>query len=221
MRDLLMNICPSAIWAIVVLEAVTAVLLFMHWRRERQTIALLTFLVTLGLILDALIIGLGSVLETGLLGMISPVRFIAHGILIPLLFPVCGYALGLRGPVMRILWIFTAVLMIAGAAEGFSTVLELKEIAGVIRYVSGEATPAWAELISRILSFGTVIPMMIIGVIVWIRQKTPFLFLSGFLMFVFSALGPATGNADLIFFISMFGELFMVLFLYLYVRKTA
>ncbi|MBQ1478343.1 MAG: hypothetical protein IIZ33_09390 [Erysipelotrichaceae bacterium] len=219
MRELLMNICPSAIWTIVVLEAVIAVLLFMHYRRERQTIALLTFLVTLGLILDALIIGVGSVLETGLLGMISPVRFIAHGILIPLLFPVCGYALGLRGSVMRILWIFTAVLMIAGAAEGFSTVLELKEIAGVIRYVSGEATPAWAELISRILSFGTVIPMMIIGVIVWIRQKTPFLFLSGFLMFVFSALGPATGNADLIFFISMFGELFMVLFLYLYVRK--
>ena len=221
MRELLMNICPSAIWAIVVLEAVIAVLLFMHWRRERQTVALLTFLVTLGLILDALIIDLGSVLETGLLGMISPARFIAHGILIPLLFPICGYALGLREPAMRILWIFTAVLMIAGAAEGFSTVLELKEIAGVIRYVSGEATPAWAELISRILSFGTVIPMMIIGVIVWIRQKTPFLFLSGFLMFVFSALGPATGNADLIFFISMFGELFMVLFLYLYVRKTA
>ena len=220
MRELLMNICPSAIWTIVALEAVIAVLLFMHWRRERQTITLLTFLVTLGLILDALIIGLGSVLETGLLGMISPVRFIAHGMLIPLLFPVCGYALGLRGPVMRILWIFTAVLMIAGAAEGFSTVLELKEIAGVIRYVSGEATPAWAELISRILSFGTVIPMMIIGVIVWIRQKTPFLFLSGFLMFVFSALGPATGNADLIFFISIFGELFMVLFLYLYVRRT-
>ena len=39
MRELLMNICPSAIWAIVVLEAVIAVLLFMHWRRERQTVA--------------------------------------------------------------------------------------------------------------------------------------------------------------------------------------
>ena len=60
--------------------------------------------------------------------------------------------------------------------------------------------------------------MIIAGVIVWIRQKTPFFFLSGFLMFAFSALGPASGNADLIFFISMFGELFMVLFLYLYAR---
>ena len=34
-----------------------------------------------------------------------------------------------------------------------------------------------------------------------------------------NTLGPATGNMDLIFFISMFGELFMVLFLYLYAER--
>ena len=73
--------------------------------------------------------------------------------------------------------------------------------------------------ISRILSFGPVIPMMIAGIVVWVKQKTPHLFLSGFFMFAFSALGPATGNSDLIFFISMFGELLMVLFLYLYCRR--
>ena len=38
-------------------------------------------------------------------------------------------------------------------------------------------------------------------------------------MFVFAALGPATGNMDLLFVISMFGELFMILFYYLYVIK--
>ena len=53
------------------------------------------------------------------------------------------------------------------------------------------------------LSFGTVVPLMLVGIYVWIRQKTPHLFLSGFLMFFFSAVGPATGNTDLIFFISM------------------
>ncbi len=62
---------------------------------------------------------------------------------------------------MLALWILTALLMAAGAAQAFGTVLEPKEIAGVI---------------------------------VWIRQ-------------------------DLIFFISMFGELFMVLFLYLYAKR--
>ena len=40
-------------------------------------------------------------------------------------------------------------------------------------------------------------------------------------MFAFSALGPATGNFDLIFLIGMFGELFMVLFFLLYGRRKA
>ena len=219
MRELLMNICPYAIWCIVICEAAIAVLLFRLWRQKKQVIALLSFLVTLGLILDAVIIGLGSILPAGALRAISPVRFVAHGLLIPLLFPICGYALGFKKPVMRVLWIVTGLLMAAGAAEGACTVLEMREIAGVIRFASGADTPRWAGVISSVLSFGTVIPMMVAGVIVWIRQKTPYLFLSGFFMFLFSALGPATGNADLIFFVSMFGELFMVLFLYMCARK--
>ena len=219
MRSLLLNICLPAIWAIVICETVIAVLLFKRWQKTKQPLSLLTLLVSAGLILDAMIIGLGSWIAPDVLKTISPIRFIAHGVLIPLLFPICGYALDLKKPVMNVLWIVTAVLMAAGAAQAIFTVLEPKEIAGVVRYVSGADTPKWADMISRILSFGTVIPMMIAGVFVWIRQKTPYLFLSAFLMFVFSALGPATGNADLIFFISMFGELFMVLFLYLYAKK--
>ena len=51
------------------------------------------------------------------------------------------------------------------------------------------------------------------------KQKTPHLFLSGFLMFAFSALGPATGNFDHIFFITMIGEVLMVLFFWFYAKK--
>ena len=146
-------------------------------------------------------------------------RFIAHGLLIPLIFPICAYALKLKKPVIIGVWAVTGLLMIGGVAQALATVLEKWEIAGVVRLASGADTPKWAEIISLVLSFGTVIPMMIAGIIVWIKQKKPHLFLSAFLMFVFSALGPATGNSDLIFFISMFGELLMVLFLYLYSRK--
>ena len=96
--------------------------------------------------------------------------------------------------------------------------LEMKSLGTVLRHVSAETSPAWAEAISSMLSFGTVIPSMIVGVIIWIKQKNPFLFLSGLLMFAFSALGPATGNFDLIFFISMIGEVFMVLFYYVFAQ---
>lgn len=218
MRAFLINICPTAIWCIVACEALIAVLLFAHAVRKKSKVAFWSGVLTLGLILDAAIIGLGSVLPQSTLSEISPIRFIAHGLLIPLLFPICAYALNFRKLPMVLVWMFTVLVMAFGVAQALVTVLEPKELAGVVRYAAGEGTPRWAEAISRVLSFGTVIPMMIVGVIVWIKEKTPHLFLSGLLMFVFSALGPATGNADLIFFISMFGELQMVLFLYLYAR---
>ena len=202
MRDFLMQICPVTIWCIVAGEALIAALLFLHAAKKHSKVALLSGILTLGLILDAAIIGLGSVLSPETLSAISPVRFIAHGLLIPLLFPICGYALNLKKPVMTVLWIVTALIMAAGVAQALATKLV-------------------PETISMALSFGTVIPMMIVGIIVWIKEKTPHLFLAGFLMFAFSALGPATGNTDLIFFISMFGEILMVLFLYLYARAKA
>ena len=86
--------------------------------------------------------------------------------------------------------------------------------------VSTENTPGWATGISMALSFGTVIPLMIFGIIAWKKKKTPCLFLSGFFMFAFSAIGPATGNSDLIFYISMFGELLMVLFFFIFAKQT-
>ena len=218
MRAFLINICPTAIWCIVACETLIAVLLFAHAARKKSKVAFWSGVLTLGLILDAAIIGLGSVLPQSTLSEISPIRFIAHGLLIPLLFPICAYALNFRKLPMVLVWMFTVLVMAFGVAQALVTVLEPKELAGVVRYAAGEGTPRWAEAISRVLSFGTVIPMLIVGVIVWIKEKTPHLFLSGLLMFVFSALGPATGNADLIFFISMFGELLMVLFLYLYAR---
>lgn len=218
MREILINICPTAIWCIVAGEAVLAALLFAHAARKKSKVALWSGVLTLGLILDAAIIGLGSALSPETLQAISPVRFIAHGLLIPLLFPICGYALNLKKPVMTVVWIVTVLIMAAGVAQAIATKLVPETIANVTRFKAGDGTPKWADMVSRILSFGTVIPMMIVGIIVWIKEKTPHLFLAGFLMFAFSALGPATGNTDLIFFISMFGEILMVLFLYLYAR---
>ena len=221
MRDVLIKICPFAIWGIVVGEIVIAALLFGLSAKKHSKIARWSGILTLGLILDAAIIGIGSILTPEALQTVSPVRFIAHGLLIPLLFPIMGYSLNFKKFLMFIVWSFTLALMVLGVLQAVKTPLVTETIANVTRMKAGEGTPKWADAISRVLSFGTVIPMMIVGIIVWIKEKTPHLFLAGFLMFVFSALGPATGNTDLIFFISMFGEILMVLFLYLYARAKA
>jgi len=217
MRALLIAVCPVVLWLVAVFHLVFLVGFFRSYRQRKNNLYLFMGLITGGLFFDALILSLGSALSGGsVLQTLSRFRYVFHGALIPLIFVVCAYALGVGKKLRTAVWILTCVLAVCGIAEGFAIVLELQNFAGVCRYTSGAATPAWAESVRSLLSFGTVLPLMASGIAVWIRQKTPALFLSGFLMFLFSALGPATGNMDLIFFISTFGEVCMVLFFRIY-----
>lgn len=220
MREFFLSSCSIGVWVISAIQALIMVLAFRGWTKTKKPLFLLTSLVAFGLFYDALIISLGNIIHTGALYLpLSRFRFVAHGALIPLLFPICAYALDFRKPWKAIVWVFTGLLIALGVAEGIATVLESVEVAGVLRCRSAGETPAWADSVSMILSFGTVIPLMVAGIAAWIKQKTPLLFLSGFLMFLFSALGPATGNSDLIFYISMFGEVGMALCFLLYARN--
>lgn len=220
MREFILTNCSTMIWIITAIEVVFGVMLYRLWKKTNHPMVLCILFIDLGLFLDALFIVLGTVVPNGLPEMVSRLRFISHGVLIPLMFPICGYGLKLKEKPMKAVWIFTVLLMVAGFAQALAIDLEMKSLGTVLRHVSADSSPAWAEAISSLLSFGTVIPSMIVGIIVWIKQKTPHLFLSGFLMFLFSALGPATGNFDLIFFISMIGEVFMVLFYYLFAEVS-
>lgn len=221
MRDLLIENCSLVIWIIVAIEAILGVSLAAAYKKDRRPIIICMILVDFGLLVDALLINLGGFFDGGLPEPVSRLRFILHGMLIPLLFPICGYSLKLKRKVMSVIWALTAVVMVLGLAEGMSITLELIQIGDVVRHNSADFSPAWAETIRSFLSFGTVIPLIIVGIAVWIKQKTPTLFLSGFLMFAFAALGPATGNLDLLFVITMIGEVLMILFFMLYVRSIA
>lgn len=222
MRAFLLASCPILLWVITILQALVCFLAFRGFFREKKPLFLLTGLVAFGLFYDALILSLGGVMTEGpLFTALSRMRFVAHGALIPLLFPICACALDFNKTWKTVVWVFTGILIVLGIAEGFATELSLQQVAGVVRYTSGDGTPGWAKAVSGILSYGTVVPLILAGIVVWIKQKTPLLFLAGFVMFLFSALGPATGNFDLIFFISMFGEIGMALFFLLYARRKA
>lgn len=220
MREFLLASCSSAIWVITLCEFALICAFFVFYSKNKNPMVLCMGLITIGLFIDALFISLGTVLPENVLAVISPIRFISHGILIPLLFPIGAYGMDAKKGFRKAMWILAIVLMVAGAAEALATDLAAQEFAGVIRFVSTENTPGWATGISMALSFGTVIPLMIFGIIAWKKKKTPCLFLSGFFMFAFSAIGPATGNSDLIFYISMFGELLMVLFFFIFAKQT-
>jgi hypothetical protein len=217
MRTFLLEVCPYLLPVIFLFHLCFTVLFFRRYRAKRETICLWMGLLTLGLCLDAGVLALGAVVKEGTFLMsVSRLRYLSQGVLIPLLLPICAEALDFGKKPRLIVWILTAALMIVGLAGTFVTVLEPKKIAGVCRYAVSDATPSWARMFSRLLSFGTVIPLILTGIALIVKKKSPALFLGGFLMFVFSALAPATGNADLSFFVSMFGEVCMVLGIWLF-----
>ena len=205
---------------IAALELIFAIVLGTFYAKTKRPLTLCVLLIDIGLFADAFLIAIGQPLG-GIPEIVSRIRFLGHGALIPLLFPICGYGLKAGKKAMRILWIFTGLVILLGIAHAIALDLELATMENeqIIRHVIAPSTPAWARIVSSALSFGTVIPLIICGIIIWIKQKNPNMFLSGILMFGFAALGPATGHFDLIFFITMFGELFMILFALLYIIR--
>ena len=217
MREFLFASCVPMLWVITAIELFFTVLLFSRYAKSKNIIFLLSGLICVGLTYDALILALGSVMTEGALLMaLSRMRYVFHGGLIPLIFAICAYALNFKGIWKVATWVLTGILIVLGVADGCIRVIGTTTIAGICRYTSVSA-PAWAEIVNSLLTFGTVIPMMIAGIVVWVKQKTPHLFLSAFLMFAFSGLGAAC--LELMFYISMYGEVLMATFFYLYAIK--
>ena len=63
--------------------------------------------------------------------------------------------------------------------------------------------------------------MIIAGIILIKKKKEFFYLLSGFFMLIFSAIGPASGNLDLTFIFSVYGEILMVIFLFVFFKKNS
>ena len=190
MQAFLSTVCPVLVWVICVFELIM------------------------------LILSLGTFMQEGsALAGLSQVRYISHGALIPLLLPICAYALDFKKTGKTVTWAVTAVLIGVGIASGIATVM-IPEHFGLLRYAcdnSAGATPTWAVLVSGVLlAVGMILPVIAAGIVVWIKQKTASLFLAGALMFAFSGVGAAFG--DFMFFISMFGEVCMILFFVRYAK---
>ena len=219
MLELLYASCPIALWIISVINLVFTVLLFRKYAKTKNMLFLLSGLLCVGLFYDAAILAFGTFMKEGALLMaLSRLRYVLHGGLIPLIYALCAYALDAKGFWLKAVWAVTLILSVLGVADGCVRVIGPVTVANVCRYASVSA-PAWAETVNTFLTFGTVIPLMIAGIVVWKKQKTPKLFLAGFLMFAFSGLGAAC--LELMFYISMYGEVLMAAFFYLYALKKA
>lgn len=212
MRDFIIQYAPAMVWFFAVTEAAMAAVCI---HPARRTLNILASAMSAGLAVDAVIMAAGVLIGEGtFLQSISQLRYLLHGLLVPLMIPIAFYAYGIqRKTAKQLLWGITAAVMVCGVVMGFLMVTEPVRFAGILRYAQAAATPAYAKRVDMMLSIGGVLPLIFVGIAHQWKHKSPWLMLSGLLMFAFSALAPATGNVDLTFVITMMGEDLMMLFL--------
>ena len=220
MREILLEYGLYIEWLLAAAEVVLTLILFSDFGKKHAPVILCMALLGVGLVVDALVIGFGGKLIEPVLMILSRVRFTMHGLLLPLMLMVCVLVLPLWPVPKRLLIILTFLLMALGGYAGFMRELAMQDpIGDIVRFASVSPKDSWWEIVNTGLSYGTIVPVILTGIYMLIRERSASILLGGVLMFAFAALGPATGNFDLIFLITMFGELFLLLFFTVYEKR--
>jgi hypothetical protein len=218
-REFIETICFGSIIASLVLYAIIFVLSVLEYLKLKRLVFILLLMECVGFIYDGLIITLGKVMSDDVLKGTNIVRYIMHGILVPFLIAFTGYALRFRRDKLYINWVITLICIIIGLLAAIFSKMKIEDLANVKRCGIHEDTPNWVNSIYNVLNIGSVIYMIIAGLILLILKREFFYFLSGLFMLIFSAIGPATGNADLTFIFSIYGEMLMIIFLFVFFKK--
>ncbi|MBO4918704.1 MAG: hypothetical protein J5365_00960 [Erysipelotrichaceae bacterium] len=228
MRELLISTMAPVLWVMTIFDAVAIYFMIKEFRKGKvDRIPLLTGILCLGLFYDSLILASGCFLQYGtLFHHLSQLRYILHCTLIPLLFPICAYSLTENRTIIKVVWILSVIIMILGLAGGIMVVTEPRTVGLIRRYASSDLTGKFSSTLTSLLDTVPVFIMIGIGIYLWIRKKNPNMFFAGFFMLLFTLLGIFLGkdpsgdrSQSLMFYISMFGESFMVYFLWRFIRK--
>jgi len=218
MREYFLDI-PSIIIGIIIYSIISK--LTISYYLNNKDIILIFFLIEIfGLIYDGAIILLGFLMSGGILLFFNRLRFILHGILVPLLILFSAYALKSTGRVFSAQLIILIILSIIGMIAGIIAKLKLVEDAVLKRYTFNEDKTSLIMIIFNVMNIGSVLYMIVVGVLLLIRSKEYYFFLAGIFMLIFSAIGPAIGKIELNYLLSMYGEVLMVVFLYLFFKNN-
>lgn len=212
---------PVALWG---MAAIYMILFFLFLKlaqgEPKHPVPLLMAGVAFGLCYDAVVLGLGAFLgDTKLLRILSYPRYVLHGAMVPLLIPICAHALEADRMVLKAVGLVTAVLALLGVYTGCRTRLKALDFAGITRFIAdSERTPKWVGTLMPVLSILPTIILIVCGIVLWKKKGRKELTLSGLLMLFFSGIGPATGHLAETFLFSMFGELGMMIWFWIYAK---
>ena len=218
MREYYLDI-PSIIIGIIIYIIISKLTISDYL--NNKDIILIFFLIEIfGLIYDGAIILLGFLMPDSVLIFFNRLRFILHGVLVPLLILFTAYALKSKEMYLYIHLGILIILSIIGMLAGIIAKLKIVEDAVLKRYTFDEEMGSLIMIIFNVMNIGSVLYMIVVGVFLLIKRKEYFFFLSGLFMLIFSAIGPAIGKIELNYLLSMYGEVLMVIFLYLFFKKN-
>ena len=219
-RSFFDSIALGSIIVCTVLYALIFVLSIREYLKLKRLVFILLMIECIGFIYDGIIMVSGKKMSDNILKGTNILRYILHGILVPTLIAFTGYALQFRRDKLYINWVVTLICMILGLLAAASTKMKIeKEFGKIKRCGMHDDTPGWVSSIDTMMNIGSVIYMMIAGIILFIVKREFFYFLAGFFMLIFSAIGPASGNKDLNFLLSVYGEILMIIFLFVFFKK--
>jgi hypothetical protein len=220
-HDFIESISLGTIIVSLVLYAIIFQLSLLEYLKLKRVEFILLLLDCLGFIYDGLILTLGALMSEGILYGTNFLRYILHAILVPILIVFTGYALELTKIKLFINLAITLLFMILGLLAAINIKLKIEEFGNITRCKMHEDTPRWAKFIFTFINISSVIYMIIAGIILLKEKKDFSYLLSGFFMLIFSVIGPASGNLDLNFIFSVYGEILMVIFLFIFFKNNS
>ena len=149
----------------------------------------------------------------------NKLRFIFHGLIVPILILFSAYALHLEECFFYCNIITNIIISIYGIIIGYICKLEIVENHVLKRCTFSSNEHKFVIISFILMNIGCVIYMIIAGIILLVKQREYYFFLSGLFRLIFSAIGPILGKSDLDYLISMYGEVLMIVFLYLFFQK--
>ena len=219
-RDFFEKIAFGSVITCTILYALVFGLSIREYFKMKRLVFILLMIECVGFIYDSLIMLIGKELSDDSLKGTNIIRYILHGILVPILIAFTGYALQFRRDKLYFNWVITIICIILGLAAAICTKMSIEDEFGKIKRCGiHDDTPGWVNPIDTVMNIGSVIYMLIAGIILIIVKRDFFYFLAGLLMLIFSAIGPASGNSDLNFLLSVYGEILMIIFLFVFFKK--
>ena len=199
---------------------------FLKQTEDKKIYIFLLSIIAFGLFYDSFIISLGGILNSSIVEskgfkIISLFRYIFHGIVMPSFFLICVEPLTSIKSKKYIFTVFvTIAFCILGIIQGACSDIVIEKTGIIRRYALSKNAANWVKISSLIVTIVPMLFLLIISIVIAVKKHNPYMLIGGIIVFIFSGLGGAIESIkEYNFFISMFGEVMLTFFLYLFIKK--